>query len=57
MNDTRIRSNPTSDTRAHEAIPEAQSRALERRHALDQQQRSYRKPGVSPYPTRQRPPA
>lgn len=57
MNDTRTRSNPTSDTRSYEAIPEAQSRALERRHALDQQQRSYRKPGGAPYPTRQRPPA
>jgi hypothetical protein len=57
MNDTRTRSTPTSEARVYEAIPEAQSRALERRHALDQQQRSYRKPGASPYPPRHRPPA
>lgn len=57
MNDHRPRSIATVTVRPSEAIPEAQSRALERRHALDQQQRSFRKPTAAPQGSRQRPPS
>jgi hypothetical protein len=39
------------------AIPDAQARALDRRQALDDQQRTFRDPATTPRPPRVRPPA
>jgi hypothetical protein len=43
--------------RQSESIPESQARAVERRHHLDEQQRSFRKSGPAPGGSRPRPPA
>ena len=51
----RIASPPSSPSSP--AIPAAQARALDRRQALDDQQRTFRDPATTPRPPRVRPPA
>jgi len=48
------RHNPhgSSPLRTNLGVPATQSQALDRRQALDAQQRTFRTPGTSPAPTR-----
>lgn len=57
MNDTRPIFPSVHDARHSDGIPESQSRALERRQALDEQQRAFRKHSATTPRLPQRPPS
>lgn len=57
MNDTRPQFSSVHAARPSEGIPESQSRALERRQALDEQQRAFRKRSAATPRLPQRPPS
>ena len=57
MRDTRSRPvAPTRPDTAPVSVPDAQSRALDRRHALDEQQRAFQSACPPPHLFRRRPP-
>jgi hypothetical protein len=57
MSDTRLRPPALDHRKTSLSIPSEQTRALDRRHSLDEQQRTYQGISRSPHFSRTRPPS
>jgi hypothetical protein len=56
MRDPRLHTNPTPRSETAVTVPDDQARALQRRHSLDEQQRTFQGAYPGPHLFRRRPP-